>query len=48
MSTKRQLDQALRRAENRDRKRRTRMAVSGKSVFTLAKAIGSGTKRKTK
>ncbi len=37
--SKKQLDQALRRAKARDKKRQTKMKVSGKSVFTLAKKV---------
>ncbi len=37
--SKTQLDKALRRADHRDKKRRTKMKVSGKSVFTLAKKV---------
>ena len=35
--SRRQLDKALRRANTRDKKRRTKMKVTGKGVFTLAK-----------
>jgi hypothetical protein len=37
--SRKQLEQAMRRAEYRDKKRRTKMKVSGKSVFTLAKKV---------
>ncbi len=35
--SKKQLEKAVRRADYRDKKRKTKMRVSGKSVFTLAK-----------
>jgi len=37
--SKNQLDKALRRANHRDKKRQTKMKVSGKSVFVLAKKV---------
>lgn len=39
MSTRKQLDRALRRADYRDRKHRTKMRVSGKSVFDLSRLM---------
>lgn len=39
MSNARKLEKALKRADYRDKKRRTKMKVSGKSVFKLAKLI---------
>lgn len=37
--SKKQLDKALARAKYRDKKRQTKMKVTGKSVFTLAKKV---------
>lgn len=37
--SKNQLDKALRKARQRDKKRHTKMKVTGKSVFTLAKKV---------
>lgn len=37
--SKNQLDKALRKASHRDKKRQTKMKVTGKSVFTLAKKV---------
>ncbi len=39
MSSRQQVLRALRRAETRDRKRKKRMRVSGKSVFSLSRLI---------
>jgi hypothetical protein len=45
MSTRKQIDRAVRRAEKRDRKRKTKMAVSGKSVFTLKRLMNQRGRR---
>lgn len=45
--SRRQVERALRRAADRDRKRQPRMKVSGKSVFTIAKTIDTRPKRKS-
>ncbi len=37
--SRKQLEKALRRANTRDKKRQTRMKVSGKSVFALARKV---------
>ena len=37
--SKNQLDKALRRAHHRDKKRKTKMKVTGKSVFVIAKKV---------
>lgn len=42
MSTGKQIERALRRADKRDRKRRPQMKVTGKGVFALAKIIRRG------
>lgn len=39
MSSKRQFEKALRKAKSRDRKRQTKMKVSGKGVLNLQKII---------
>jgi hypothetical protein len=39
MSTRKQIERALKRAESRDRKRQPKMKVSGASVFALRKLI---------
>lgn len=39
MSTGKQIERALLRAEKRDKKRQTGMKVTGKGVFELAKII---------
>ncbi len=39
MSTRHQIERALRRAQTRDRKRTPKMRVSGKSVLGLSKLI---------
>lgn len=35
--SQKQVQKALRRAKTRDKKRQTKMAITGKSVFTLAR-----------
>ncbi len=35
--SRKQLEKAIRRADYRDKKRRTKMKVTGKSVFVIAK-----------
>ncbi len=47
MSARRKLDQAIKKANYRDKKRHTKMKVSGKSVFTVARLVDRPkTKRK--
>jgi hypothetical protein len=45
MNARRQLDRALKRAEDRDRKRRPKMAVTGKAVFKLNQLLNQRPKR---
>ncbi len=40
MSSRQQVERALRRAAVRDKKHKTKMKVSGKSVFSLGRLIG--------
>ena len=40
MSSRQQITKAMKRAETRDRKRRTKMKVSGKGVLTLQQLMG--------
>lgn len=47
MSSRRQLEKALRRAAARDRKRRPRMPVSGKGIFTLHQVINKSSKQRS-
>jgi hypothetical protein len=46
MSGRRQLDRALKKAAARDKKRRTKMSVSGKGVFTVARLIDRPKKKR--
>lgn len=42
MSTSKQIERAVRRADRRDKKRRPKMKVTGKSVFGLSRLLGRG------
>lgn len=47
MSTRHKLERAIKKANYRDKKRSTKMSVSGKSVFTVARLVNQPkTKRK--
>lgn len=39
MSSKKELERAMRRAETRDKKHRTKMKVGGKNVFALKRIM---------
>lgn len=46
MSGKHKLERAIKKASARDKKRQTKMGVSGKSVFTVARLMSRPKKRK--
>lgn len=46
MSGRKAIESALRKAEKRDRKRKTKMRVSGKSVFKLGRLVNGDDKKR--
>ena len=46
MSGQHKLQRALKKASARDKKRQTKMKVSGKSVFTVARLINQSKRKK--